>query len=95
MRKYGFVKEDIILDSDGNLNLAKDPKELWAEKHPELFPVKLNRAGREELLRVPGLGPDTVKRILKKRMEGRIRRPEDLGVKGKRLDKIKRHVVFE
>jgi predicted DNA-binding helix-hairpin-helix protein len=95
MRRYGFSAEDIIVGEDGNLNLAKDPKELWAERHPGFFPVKINKAGKEELLRVPGLGPDTVKRILKTRIAGMIRRPEDLGVKGKRLEKIKQHVVFD
>jgi predicted DNA-binding helix-hairpin-helix protein len=95
MRKYGFITEDILVDEDGNLNLTKDPKELWAERHPGFFPVKINKAGREELLRVPGLGPDTVKRILITRTSGRIRGPEDLGVKGKRLEKIKQHVVFD
>lgn len=95
MRKYGFKTDDILLDSDGNLSLTKDPKELWAETHPEFFPVMINKADKESLLKVPGLGPETVKRILDMRKASRISRPEELGVKGKRLEKIKQHVVFE
>ena len=41
-----------------------DPKCSWALKHPEFFPVEVNTAGREELLRVPGVGTVSAKRIL-------------------------------
>ncbi len=95
MRRYGFKKEDILLDKNGNLSLDKDPKELWADTNPAFFPVSINSGEREALLRVPGLGPDTVKRIISQRRERKIYRPEELGAKGKRLEKIKRYVVFE
>ena len=95
MRKYGFKTADILLDKGGRLSLDKDPKEIWADSHPEFFPVKINTSEKETLLRVPGLGPDTVKNILRIRKKSRINRPEDLGVKGKRLEKIQRYVVFE
>lgn len=94
-RRYGFGQEDIILDRQGNLDLDRDPKEVWAESHPEFYPVPINTAGRGALLRVPGVGPDTAKIILKTRRECRIRRLEDLGIRGKRLEKIGRHVIFE
>jgi predicted DNA-binding helix-hairpin-helix protein len=51
---------------------------VFAQAHPELFPVELNRASREELLRVPGLGPQSVRRILRWRRRGTIRELEDL-----------------
>ncbi len=95
MRHYGFSAEEVPLDAQGNLSLEKDPKELWAEMHPEFFPVRINRADKEMLLRVPGIGPDTVKRLLELQSRGRVGSPEELGVKGKRLEKIKRHVIFE
>lgn len=95
MRKYGFKTDDILLDGSGNLSLTKDPKELWADSHPEFFPVRINTSEKDKLLRVPGLGPDTVKRILEGRKEGRISCADELGVKGKRLEKIKRYVIFE
>lgn len=95
MRRYGFCEEDILLDNNGNLRLDKDPKEVWADSHPEYYPVRVNTAEREALLRVPGLGPDTVRRILERRRERRIMRIEDLGIKGKRLEKAKSYVIFE
>jgi predicted DNA-binding helix-hairpin-helix protein len=95
IRRYGFNNEDILLDKTGNLRLDKDPKEVWADSHPEYYPVRINTSDREALLRVPGLGPDTVKKILKVRQERRIPRLEDLGMKGKRLEKIKNYVICE
>ncbi len=95
IRKYGFESGDILMDTSGNLRLDKDPKELWVTSHPELYPVKINTADREFLLRVPGLGPATVARILKQRREGRIMRLEDLGLKGKRLEKTRPYVICE
>lgn len=94
-RKYGFKKEDISLDPTGNLRLDKDPKEIWAEKHPEFYPLNANRSDRSALLRVPGLGPDSVSRILQMRREGKITSAQALGIKGKRLEKIKKYVIFE
>jgi predicted DNA-binding helix-hairpin-helix protein len=94
-RRYGFNERDIIFDRKGNLRLDKDPKEVWADSHPECYPVRINTAEKERLLKVPGLGPDTVRSILKTRRQRRITRLEDLGIKGKRLEKIKCYVIFE
>ncbi|MHC4157986.1 MAG: radical SAM protein [Planctomycetota bacterium] len=93
-RKYGFTEPDIIFDENGNLSLATDPKETWAVRHPEVFPVNVNRASKFELLRVPGLGPVTVKRILQRRRDGRIGRIEDVGKVGVRLKKAGKYLVF-
>lgn len=95
IRRYGFHDEDIFPDKTGNLRLDRDPKEVWADRHPEYYPVMINTSDREVLLKVPGLGPETVRRILKMRRERRISRLEDLGIKGKRLDKIRSYVIFE
>lgn len=95
IRRYGFKSDDIILDNSGNLKLDKDPKDEWTERHPGFYPVRVNRADKEALLRVPGLGPKTVQIILEARGYGRIKSLEALGVKGKRLEKAKRYVVFE
>ncbi len=72
IRKYGFNREDIVLDKSGNLRFDKDPKQIWADSHPEYYPVRINTSDKEELLRVPGLGPDTVKKIIKMRRERKI-----------------------
>lgn len=72
LRFYGF-KADEILDATGD-NLAEDldPKSAWAIAHPEFFPVELSRASLDELLRVPGLGALSARRILGARRAGRI-----------------------
>jgi predicted DNA-binding helix-hairpin-helix protein len=95
VRKYGFNSEDILIDKTGNLRLDKDPKQVWADSHPEFYPVRINISDREALLRVPGLGPETVSRILKMRSECRISRIEDVGLKGRRLQTVKQYVVSE
>ncbi|RJQ23125.1 MAG: radical SAM protein [Nitrospiraceae bacterium] len=95
IRRYGFSRGDIILDKGGNLRLDKDPKQVWADSHPEFYPLSVNASDKEALLRVPGLGPDTVEKILKVRRERRIIRLEDVGIKGKRLGQVKAYVVFE
>jgi putative DNA modification/repair radical SAM protein len=77
MRFYGFGHEELIPDNSGLLRLDVDPKLAWALAHPERFPVDLNRAPRELLLRVPGLGVKAVDRIVASRRVRRLR-AEDL-----------------
>ena len=64
LRRYGFRPEEIPFGEQGNLTLARDPKLTWALGHPGRFPVEIATADREVLLRVPGLGPKTVERLL-------------------------------
>lgn len=78
LRFYGFVFDDLIFDANGNLPRQADPKMLYARAHPELFPVEVNRASREELLRVPGMGPRSVDRILRWRHQGALQDMADL-----------------
>jgi predicted DNA-binding helix-hairpin-helix protein len=94
LRKYGFNESDIIFDNSGSLSLVTDPKETWAKNHPEMFPVNINKASRLSLLRVPGLGPVTVKRILERRKQGRINDIHDVGKPGVRLSKAQEYLVF-
>ncbi len=94
LRKYGFKESDIIFEKNENLSLTIDPKETWALRHPDAFPMNINRASRFSLLRVPGLGPVTVKRILEQRRTGRIRHIEDVGKAGVRLKKAKQFLTF-
>ncbi len=67
MRFYGFMPEEIPTGDTGMLALDIDPKLAWALAHRDKFPVDVNRAGKEMLLRVPGLGIKAVKRILSSR----------------------------
>ena len=94
LRCYGYGAGEIPFEEGGNLSLETDPKELWARRHPERFPVDVNRAGRWDLLRVPGLGPVTVRRILHRRRQARLRSIEDIGRPGKRLRLAARYLRF-
>jgi putative DNA modification/repair radical SAM protein len=76
LRFYGFSVEEIAGGS-GMLPLDIDPKLAWALRHREWFPLDLNKASREQLLRVPGLGAKTVDRILTARRH-RMVRSDDL-----------------
>ncbi|MCH3908463.1 MAG: helix-hairpin-helix domain-containing protein [Sphaerochaeta sp.] len=64
LRKYHFSSDEILFGPDGNLSLDKDPKLVWAEAHPEFYPVSVRTASLDQLLRVPGIGPQYAKRIV-------------------------------
>jgi putative DNA modification/repair radical SAM protein len=79
MRFYGFQPNEVqAATDDGMFALDTDPKTAWALKNRERFPVDVNRAPREALLRVPGLGTKAVDRIVKARRYTRLRL-EDVG----------------
>ena len=74
LRFYGFRLEE-VQDAmrDGMLDLTIDPKLAWALKHREFFPVDVNTASREVLMRIPGLGTRAVDKIVAARKSGRLR----------------------
>lgn len=73
MRFYGFTVEEIAPASARSLDLAIDPKLSWALRNRDVFPVNLNIAPRETLLRIPGLGVRSVDRIIRARNWRRVR----------------------
>ena len=75
MRFYGFAREEVqgATDGQGMLPLDIDPKLAWALKHRDSFPVDVNRAPKELLWRVPGLGTKAVDRILSSRRHRKLR----------------------
>jgi putative DNA modification/repair radical SAM protein len=73
LRFYGFHVEEIASPETPNLELALDPKLSWALRNRHLFPIDLNKASREWLLRVPGLGVRNVERLLAARRHARLR----------------------
>ncbi|WP_233601513.1 hypothetical protein [Corallococcus sp. AB038B] len=72
LRFYGFRVEELTPPEQPDLSLELDPKLAWALRRRELFPVDVNRAPRESLLRVPGMGVRTVDRILRIRRWHRV-----------------------
>jgi putative DNA modification/repair radical SAM protein len=94
LRFYGFGLGDLYAATkDGMLPLDIDPKLAWALGHRHLFPLDLNRASREELLRVPGLGVKTVERIVASRRV-RALRSDDLARLRVSLRKIAPFVIL-
>jgi len=78
LRQYGFKRDEVVYDGGGNLPLANDPKTTWALAHPERFPVEIKTAAYEELVRVPGIGPGSAKRIVAERGTAVLRSLADL-----------------
>jgi predicted DNA-binding helix-hairpin-helix protein len=72
LRDYGFSYAELPFDADGLLPRDKTPKQAWAE-HNLHEPVEINRASRQQLLRVPGIGPKSADRIIAARREARLR----------------------
>src|SRR6201747_3214212 len=73
MRFYGFDAGEIVDPSKGMLSLDIDPKLAWALRHRDRFPIDVNRASREDLLRVPGFGAKAVDRIIATRRVSSVR----------------------
>ena len=79
LRFYGFGADEIVTEA-GFLSLRHDPKLAWALAHPEAFPLDVNGAPRELLLRVPGLGVGSVDKLLAARLHRRLRRADLLAL---------------
>ena len=78
LRRYGFSTDEVVYGDDGNLPLSLDPKIAWALRNPERFPVELRTASRSQLVRVPGIGVGSARRIVEERGRTVIRGLADL-----------------
>ncbi|QFU09424.1 Radical SAM superfamily protein [Rhodobacteraceae bacterium THAF1] len=95
LRFYGFGLDEITgTTADGNLDLQIDPKLAWALQNRHHFPLDVNRATREMLLRVPGFGVKTVNRILTSRRHRNLRY-EDLNRMGASLKKARAFITAQ
>ena len=95
MRFYGFSGSEIFTGRpDGMLDLDVDPKLAWALQRRDLFPVDVNRADREMLLRIPGVGARVVTRILETRRYRRLRL-EDVGRMCRAIAKVRPFIVAD
>lgn len=72
LRYYGFTAGELLDEEHAQFNPLIDPKCNWAINHLELFPVEVNRCSYEMLLRVPGIGVKSAKRILTARKTGQL-----------------------
>jgi predicted DNA-binding helix-hairpin-helix protein len=73
LRDYGFRLEELPFTADGKLPLNKDPKRAYADRMLREAPIELNRANREQLLRVPGIGPHTADELIALRRLGQLK----------------------
>ena len=72
LRFYGFRAQELLSEKRPYFNVMLDPKEDWAVGHLEEFPVEINRAPYEKLLRVPGIGVQSARRIVAARRRGNL-----------------------
>lgn len=78
LRRYNFKAEELIFDKGGYIDLNDDPKTSWALHNLDKFPIEINTAGFEELIRVPGIGRITAGRIIDLRQETKLNDLEKL-----------------
>ena len=72
LRFYGFEAGELLSEQKPNFNVLLDPKADWALRHLELFPVEINRADYQMILRVPGIGVKSAQRIVRARKNGNL-----------------------
>ena len=72
LRFYGFEAKELLSEQKPNFNVLLDPKADWALRHLELFPVEINRADYQTILRVPGIGVKSAQRIVRARRNGSL-----------------------
>lgn len=72
LRFYGFEAEELLSEKKPNFNILLDPKADWALRHLEQFPVEINRADYQMILRVPGIGVKSAQRIVRARRNGNL-----------------------
>ncbi len=78
LREYDWNVEDLPFLTDGNMELTLDPKRSWAERHLREAPVEVMTARRDQLLRLPGIGPVSANLIIKARRQGKLTSLTDL-----------------
>ena len=72
LRFYGFSSSELLSESNPNFDELLDPKCTWAVRNPQFFPMEINRAPYEMLLRVPGIGVKSAQRIVRARRGGKV-----------------------
>jgi len=87
--------EELPLSGNGTLPLDQDPKQAWASQYLRESPVEVNRAEQSQLLRVPGIGPKTVARLVTARGNHRITALEELRGLGVNLHRAGPYLLLD
>jgi predicted DNA-binding helix-hairpin-helix protein len=95
LRDYGFDLEELPFDPSGNLPHNIDPKAAWAEQNLSEKPIELNRASRQELLRIPGIGLKNAAIILNARRVNKLRDLGDLTKLGIHTKKAAPYILLD
>ncbi|MFB0528074.1 MAG: helix-hairpin-helix domain-containing protein [bacterium] len=95
LRKYNFTPRELIFDEKGNLYLDKDPKSVWALANIDKFPVEINKVSFEELIRVPGIGRISARRILHIRKNTKLKELEQLKKLGAVTKRARRFITLD
>jgi predicted DNA-binding helix-hairpin-helix protein len=94
LRFYDFAAGELPFDPDGQLRTDIDPKTAWARAHPERFPIEVNQAPLNQLLRIPGIGPHSARAILEARRLDPLREIGDLRRLGARPEQSAPYVLL-
>ena len=95
LRDYGFAVDELVYGSEGNLPQGADPKLMWAQAHPEWFPLELNTANERQLLRIPGIGPQGARAILSRRRQAKLHELSHLGLSRSCLQRVAPFVLLD
>ena len=95
LRKYGFTPQELPFDEDGNLPREYDPKLGWALRNPDRFPIEINKADFEELIRVPGIGRLSARRIVEGRRKGKFKKLEELRATGVVISRARNFITLD
>ncbi|RLE10736.1 hypothetical protein DRJ00_00655 [Candidatus Aerophobetes bacterium] len=95
LRKYGFTPQELPFDEDGNLPQEYDPKLGWALRNPDRFPIEINKADFEELIRVPGIGRLSARRIVEGRRKGKFKKLEELRATGVVISRARNFITLD
>lgn len=94
IRDYGFSTSDFQFTESGYLPLELDPKTIWAQNHLLQQPVELNKADYSNLLRIPGIGPKTARRILQYRHNSKIKSEAELKRLGIPVERVSPYILL-
>lgn len=94
IRDYGFSTSDFQFTQSGNLPLEQDPKTIWAQTHLLHQPVDLNKADFFHLMRIPGIGPKTARRIIQFRHNSKIKSEVELRQLGIPIERVSPFILL-